>query len=192
LLVIIALGEGILGTIAAVSALVESVGWSLEAVLIVIAGVGLTFGLWWSYFIIPSAPVLARWRERSWVWGYGHIILFGAVAAVGSGLHVAAYAAEGHIAIGNVGVVLAVAIPVALFGVVYFALYSLLLRAGDSFHLLLAGGMVVLLALAVVLAAAGVSLGWCLVVVMLAPFVVAVGYETVGYRHVEADIAREA
>ena len=192
LLVIITLGEGILGTIAVVSALVENVGWSLEAVLIVIAGVGLTFGLWWSYFIIPSAPVLARWRDRSWAWGYGHIVLFGAVAAVGAGLHVAAYAAEGHIAIGNVGVVLAVAIPVALFGVVYFGLYSLLLRAVDSFHLLLAAGMVVLLALAVVLAAVGVSLGWCLIVVMLAPFVVAVGYETVGYRHVEADIAREA
>ena len=72
LLVIITLGEGILGTIAAVAAVVAHVGWSGEAVLIVIAGIGLTFGLWWTYFIVPSAPVLARHRERKWAWGYGH------------------------------------------------------------------------------------------------------------------------
>ena len=77
LLVIITLGEGILGTITAVAAVVSRVGWSGEAILIVIAGTGLTFGLWWTYFILPSAPVLARHRERKWAWGYGHIVLFG-------------------------------------------------------------------------------------------------------------------
>ena len=111
----ITLGEGILGTIAAVAAVVAHVGWSAEAILIVIAGTGLTFGLWWTYFILPSAPVLARHRERKWAWGYGHIVLFGSVAAVGAGLHVAAYAAEGETTIGTVGVVLAVAIPVFVF-----------------------------------------------------------------------------
>ena len=45
LLVIITLGEGILGTIVAVSAVIEHVGWTSEAILIVIAGTGLTFGL---------------------------------------------------------------------------------------------------------------------------------------------------
>ena len=87
---IITLGEGILGTVAAVAAVVARVGWSGEAVLIVIAGTGLTVGLWWTYFILPSAPVLARHRERKWAWGYGHIVVFGSLAAVGAGLHVAA------------------------------------------------------------------------------------------------------
>ena len=188
---IITLGEGILGTIAAVAAVVAHVGWSGEAILIVIAGTGLTFGLWWTYFILPSAPVLARHRERKWAWGYGHIVVFGALAAVGAGLHVAAYAAEGETTIGTVGVVLSVAIPVFVFTLAYFVLWSILFRAVDAFHVVLAAGMMLFLVAGVVLAVAGVPLGWCLFVVMLSPFVVAVGYETAGYRHVEADVRRE-
>jgi len=48
------------------------------------------------------------------------------------------------------------------------------------------------LAVSVALAASGVSLGWCLIVAMLAPVVVVVGYETLGYRHLEAVLARIA
>ena len=190
LLIMITLGEVILGTITAVAALVAHVDWSVEAILVVIAGTGLTFGLWWGYFILPSASVLAHHRERKWAWGYGHLVLFGALAAVGAGLHVAAYAAEGEAVIGTVGAVLSVAIPVLIFSVGFFALYSALFRAVDAFHLMLASGLVLILALVVVLAAVGVPLGWCLLVVTLAPFVISVGYETVGYRHVEADIER--
>lgn len=192
LLVIITLGEGILGTIAAVSALVGEVGWSGEAILVVVAGVGITFGLWWSYFVVPSAHVLARHRNRKWAWGYGHIVLVGAIAAVGAGLHVAAYSVEGHAVIGTLGVVLSVAIPVLIFCVVYFVLYSILFRSVDALHAWLALGMVVFAVGGVVLAAAGVPLGWCLLVVTLSPFVVVVGYETAGYRHVAADVEREA
>ena len=191
LLVIITLGEVIIGTIAAVAAVVEHVDWSSEAVLIVIAGTGLTFGLWWTYFLVPSAPVLSRHRYRKWAWGYGHIVLFGALAAVGAGLHVAAYAAEGETEIGTVGAVLSVAIPVFIFCLTYFILYSVLFRSVDPLHVLLACGMVAFLVAGVALAVIGVPLGWCLVVVMLSPFVVAVGYETSGYRHVEADVRRE-
>ncbi|MET0975495.1 MAG: low temperature requirement protein A [Leifsonia sp.] len=191
LLVIITLGEGILGTITAVAAVVARVGWSSEAILIVIAGTGITFGLWWTYFILPSAPVLARHRERKWAWGYGHIVIFGAVAAVGAGLHVAAYAAEDETSIGTVGVVLSVAIPVLVFSVGYFVLWSILFRAVDAFHVMLAAGMAAFLVAGVALAAAGLPLGWCLIVVMLSPFVVAVGYETAGYHHVEVDLLRE-
>ncbi len=191
LMVIITLGEVILGTVTAVAAVVAHVGWSGEAILIVIAGTGLTFGMWWTYFILPSAPVLARHRERKWAWGYGHIVLFGAIAAVGAGLHVAAYAAEGETSIGTTGVVLSVAIPVFVFTLSYFVLWSILFRAVDAFHVLLAAGMTAFLVAGVALAMLGVPMGWCLFVVMLSPFVVAVGYETAGYRHVEADVRRE-
>ena len=191
LFVLITLGEGILGTITAVSALVARSGWTGETILVAVAGTGLTFGLWWTYFVVPSAPVLRRHRERKWTWGYGHIILFGGLAAVGGGLHVAAYAAEGETTIGTLGVVLSVAIPVLVFCLTYFILYSILFRAVDRLHLLLASGMVLILVLGVLLAVAGVPLGWCLLVVMLSPFVVPIGYETVGYRHVLADVQRE-
>lgn len=54
LLVIIALGEGLLGTMAALSTLFDASGWSVDFVLVGLAGVGLTFGIWWSYFLFPS------------------------------------------------------------------------------------------------------------------------------------------
>ena len=40
-----------------------------------------------------------------------------------------------------------------------------------------------MLVLAVVCAGLGVSMSWCLVVLMFAPAVTVVGYETVGHRH---------
>ena len=60
LLVIITLGEGVIGTVASLSAVVNEYGWNLDAVLVAVAGIGLTFGLWWTYFILPSAEVLER------------------------------------------------------------------------------------------------------------------------------------
>jgi low temperature requirement protein LtrA len=192
LLAIIALGEGVIGTVAAVSAVIGHQGWSREAILLVIAGTGLTFGMWWCYFTIPSGLVLARHRERSWIWGYTHAILFASIAATGAGLHVAAYQLEGEARIGMVAAVLTVVIPVLVFGLCVFALYAYLVRELDPFHFLLLGGMLAVLALSVFLAGQGVELGWCLIVAMLSPAVVVVGYETIGHRHGEAALARIA
>jgi low temperature requirement protein LtrA len=183
LLAIIALGEGVFGTVAAVSVLVQEQGWSTEAVLVVVAGVGITFGLWWNYFIIPSGVVLARHRNRGRVWGAGHLFIYGAIAATGAGLHVAAYVIEGSARIGTVGAVASVALPVLIFSIALFCLYTYLAREFDPFHVGLFIGTVVMLVLAIVLAAQGVSLGWCLMVVTLAPAVIVVGYETIGHRH---------
>ena len=190
LLAIIALGESIFGTIAAVSALVEEQGWSGEAVVIVVAGVGLTFGLWWSYFILPSGAVLTRYRKRGFPWGYSHILIYASITATGAGLHVAAYVIDGHAAIGTVGAVLAVAIPLLVFSIAVYAIYTYLLRRGDPFHLGLFVGTVAVLALGVLLAAWGTSLGVCLLVLTLAPAVSVVGYETIGHRHSRAALDR--
>ncbi|TBN58598.1 low temperature requirement protein A [Glaciihabitans arcticus] len=191
LFAIIALGEGLFGTIASVSAIVEEQSWSMEAILIVVAGVGLTFGLWWNYFILPSGPILHRHRERSWVWGYGHMFIYSSIAAVGAGLHVAAYVIEDHAEIGNVGAVLSVVIPVFIFCAALFAIFGFLVREFDRFHISLMLGATVLLGIAVAMAFGGVSIGWCLVVVTLAPAVIVVGYETVGHRHEAAYLERE-
>ncbi len=190
LFAIIALGEGVIGTIAAVSAVIGRQGWSQEAILLVIAGTGLTFGMWWCYFMIPSGQVLTRHRERSWVWGYSHAFLFASIAATGAGLHVAAYVLEGEGHIGPVAAVLTVVVPVLVFGLSLFAIYTYLMQEFDPFHILLYAGMVGVLLLAVALAGWGVSIGWCLIVAMLGPVVVVVGYETIGHRHQEAALAR--
>jgi len=190
LLVIITLGEGIIGTVASMNAVIQEQGWSSDAVLVTLAGIGLTFGLWWTYFAIPSAEVLERRRERSFGWGYGHMVVFGSLAAVGAGLHVAAYYLEHHTHLGAVGTVLTVAIPVAVYFVALYSIYSVMIRAVDPFHLTLLAGTAALLALAIVLASAGVSMAWCLIVVALAPVVTVVGYETLGHQHAEDALER--
>jgi low temperature requirement protein LtrA len=48
LLAIIALGEGVVGTVASLSAVVEVQGWTADAALVAVAGLGLTFGMWWA------------------------------------------------------------------------------------------------------------------------------------------------
>ena len=183
LFMIITLGEVLLGTIAAVSGVVDRVGWSLEAVTVAVAGIGLAFGLWWSFFVVPFGEILARHRGRAWVWAYGGILVFSSTAALGAGLHAAAYVAGGEATVGVPAAVVVVAVPVLVSTVAYLAIYAYLVRSFDSFHLLLVAGSVTALALAVVVAAAGAGLGACLLLVMLAPAVVVVGYETVGHRH---------
>jgi low temperature requirement protein LtrA len=183
LLTIIALGEGIFGTVASVSASVQEHGWSLEAILVIVAGVGLTFGLWWTYFIIDMGTVLARFRSRWWGFSYGHMLIFMSVAATGAGLHVAGYVIEGHSELGTLGAVISAAIPVLVFSGVVFGLYVFLTRFIDPFHFLLIVGAIVVTGFAVGLAMLGASIGWSLIVLMLAPAVVVVGYETVGWRH---------
>ena len=187
LLVIITLGEGVLGTVVALSALVHTEhGWTLDAALLAVAGVGLTFGLWWMYFVVPWGDVLERHRERSTVWGFGHILLFGSIAATGGGLHVAAYFLEGVATLSSTATVLTVAVPVSVFVLALYGIGSAFLRQRDPFHLLLLAGTAGVLGLAVVCAEMGVSMSWCLVVLMLAPIVTVVGYETVGHRHLAA------
>jgi low temperature requirement protein LtrA len=190
LLTIITLGEAILGTVAALSAVVESQGWSVDAALVGIAGTGLTFGLWWTYFLVPFGRVLAVHRERVFGWGYGHIPLFASIAATGAGLHIAALFIEHEAHIGATAAVVTVAGPVAVFTVTLYALYTALVREADPFHLGLLAATATVLVVAVVLASAGVEMAVCLVVVMLAPVVTVVGYETIGHRHMEAALER--
>jgi hypothetical protein len=60
----------------------------------------------------------------------------------------------------------------------------------DPFHLGLIAATAALLVLSVVLAAAGVSVAVCLLVVALAPAVTVVGFETLGHRHMADALER--
>jgi low temperature requirement protein LtrA len=192
LLVIITLGEVILGTVAAINALVHGeAGWTVDAAVLAIAGVGLTVGCWWMYFAVPWAEPLARHRERGFIFGYGHILIFGSLAAMGAGLHVAALMLEGgEVKIGTTGTVFSVALPLAIFALAFYGIYSGLLHEHDPFHLLLLAGTGAFLVAGVVLAAAGVTMSVCLIVLALAPVVTIVGYETLGHRHMADALER--
>jgi len=190
LLVIIALGEGVVGTVASLSAVVSAQGWSVAAVLVAVAGTGLTFGMWWVYFIVPQSQLLHIRRELSFRFGYMHLVVFGAIVGTGAGLHAAAYYVEHHSKLDAVGTVLSVAIPVAIYIVVVYLLYMWLLGSRDPFHLLLLVLTGAVLVAAVILVQRGMSMANALLIVMLAPAVTVVGYELLGYRHAEEHIAK--
>jgi low temperature requirement protein LtrA len=190
LLVIITLGEIVLGTILAISAVVEEQGWDIEGVLVTVGGTMLAFGLWWVYFTMPSAAVLAQHRERGFRWGYGHLVIFGSLAATGAGLHVAAYVIEGTAHIDDTLALLTVVVPVAVYSTALFAIYTALLREFDPFHILLFIGSLVPLVVAVMAVAADASIGTGIVITSLSPIIVIVGYETIGHRHQAAALDR--
>lgn len=109
---------------------------------------------------------------------------------MGTGLHAAALVAGSEAEIGVAGAVVAVAVPVVVSLVTYFGIYAYLVRAFDPLHWALLAGCIVIMASAVALAGAGGGLGICLLVVMLGPVVVVVGYETVGFRHMTEVVRR--
>lgn len=182
LMVIITLGEGLIGTMVTLNVLAED-GLTWDVALLALAGTALTFGIWWCYFAVPTAEVLHAHRERSFGFGYGHMGVFGSIVAIGAGLHVAAYYLQHEAHLSLTGTVLTVVIPVALFVAVFYVGYAVLTRSFDLFHLVLIGISAVVLVVPVVMASADVDLTWCLLVLSLTPWVTVIGYETVGYRH---------
>ena len=177
LFALIALGEGVVGTVAGLSAAIGAHGWSLDAALVCLAGIGLTFGMWWIYYLLPSASILHAHRDRSFVWGYGQILIIAAIVATGAGLHVAAYAIEHESHIGTLATVLCSAIPVGLFLVLVHGLHTYLIRRSTAFRGVLLAGNLVLVAAAVGAAAGGVGIAACLMILMLAPAMTVVGHE---------------
>ncbi|MBL8181124.1 MAG: low temperature requirement protein A [Blastocatellia bacterium] len=184
LIVIIALGEGIVGTVAALAAVIQTQGWSVDVAFVGLAGTGLTFGMWWVFFILPSAHVLhAQRTKKSFVWGYGLMITIASIVATGAGLHVAAYFIEGKAKLDALPVLLSVVVPVVIFLVSIYAIYAYLVDEFDRFHLWLFVATVLIIAAAITAAYVGVSLPICLLILMLAPVVTIIGYETRGHKH---------
>jgi low temperature requirement protein LtrA len=175
LFAIIALGEGVVGTVAALSAVVDRQGWTVDAVLIGIAGMGLTFGMWWVYYLVPSGEILQRHRDRAPVWGYGQMLIVTSIVATGAGLRVAAFFIEGRARITALATVLAVVVPVTAFLALMYALSYYLVR---RFYLLQAWMLIAtagVIAVTLVAAFSGVDVARCLVILMLAPTVTVVG-----------------
>ncbi|MET0577119.1 MAG: low temperature requirement protein A, partial [Ilumatobacteraceae bacterium] len=190
LLTIVTLGEVILGTVAALDAVVRADGWTFETALVGLAGVGLAFGMWWMYFVIPSGELLERYRNRSFGWGYGHLPLFAALVATGAGLHVAALYLEHEAHLSQLVVVITTAVPLAVYVISLYVIYSAITREIDAFHVWLVAGTAVVIVAAIAMAGAGAPIGACLLTLTLAPAVTVVGYEFVGHRHRAEMLAR--
>jgi low temperature requirement protein LtrA len=183
LLVIIALGEGLLGTTAALGALIHVTGWTVDAALLGLAGTAMTFGLWWIYFVIPSGDLLHAYRSRVFIWGYGHIPFFGAVVAVGAGLHAAAFYLEHHSGLSATATLLTMVVPLSVYYLGLFLLYATLTRTLDPLHLWILAATAVDFAAAIGLSVAGAPLPVSVLVLALSPWLTVVAYEIVGHRH---------
>lgn len=184
LMAIITLGEAVVGTIATLQAVIpEDSGWTDQGVLLVIAGLGITFGLWWSYFSVDFGRALHAARRKAGLFTLIHVVLLGALVAVGSGLHVAGAALENpHEADGALAVTF-VAAPIVVFYLSLFGLYTYFVPEADLRHAVLIVLTLTCLAAAYVMAQAGVSMGWCLLVAAAATLPTVIGYEWFGHRH---------
>jgi low temperature requirement protein LtrA len=177
LFAIIALGEGVVGTVAALSAVVDRQGWTLDAVLVGIAGMGLTFGMWWVYYLVPSGDILQRHRDRASVWGYVQMLIVTSIVATGAGLRVAASFIEGKARITALAAVLSVDVPVVVFLGLMYALSYYLVRRFHAFQAWLLIATAGVTTVTLVSALSGVDVARCLVILMLAPMVTVVGSE---------------
>ncbi|MFG1647394.1 low temperature requirement protein A [Amycolatopsis sp. NPDC049252] len=196
LLTLITLGEVIAATTVTVGTLVQENGWSVAAVMIIAAGLAIASALWWAYFQIPSRAILIRWPRRVFAWRYANFPLFGAIAAVGAGLRVAAAAVQEE-KLSLFQVALCLAVPVAVALVTIFVTWSVLMHAYDLTHVPLFLASLSPVAAAVVVGAVlgrdepldlthghGLT-GLVLVVSLIAlgTVVEVVGHEVVGFRH---------
>ncbi|BDZ65567.1 low temperature requirement protein A [Agromyces mangrovi Wang et al. 2018] len=184
LLGIITFGEVVLGTTTAVGALTTEVGWTVDAGVLAFSGIAMVVGMWWVYFSLPHGEILGKRRDLGVRWAYSHLAIYTTIAAVGAGLHAVAYYLEHHSELDEVATTLTVAVPLALYVLAVYGAFHLLLPGRDAVHTWLLVGTVVTIVAAVLLAMAGVSIAWPILVLTVAPWISVVGYELYGDRHI--------
>ncbi|MCF2525654.1 low temperature requirement protein A [Yinghuangia soli] len=128
LFALIILGESVLAATVAVKDATDG-GVTGSIVTVAAGGLVVAFSCWWLYFdtLGGDGP---ETQVRAFSWGYGHYVVFAALAAVGGGLATAAAAVAGHgdHPIPERTAALAVTVPLALF---LTAVALIALRPGD-------------------------------------------------------------
>lgn len=175
LLVIISLGEGLVGTTASVRAYTDHHSWDLTALLLVIAGVSITAAMWWFYFSLDVVEAITQKRTYAFPWGYLHMLVFGAIAATGAALEDVALLFEGESQISAAQTLVLVCSAIMTFYIVVFSLYQIVMRTnlGVYWLTLLATG--ILMGLATALTSSIDQLATGLLIVMLAAWIPVLG-----------------
>ncbi len=114
LLTIIVLGESVLAATLALQAILDAGEITPALVRGIVGGLLILFSMWWLYFNEQSHRIL-RSMKMAFAWGYGHLFIFAATAAVGAGLAIYADVATHHAHISTRIAGASVAIPVSLF-----------------------------------------------------------------------------
>jgi low temperature requirement protein LtrA len=115
LFTIIVLGECVLAITTAAQAAFDA-GSLLGPLLTVAAGgLLLVFGMWWSYFKHDPDVGHERSLGSMLAWGYGHYVVFAAVAALGAGLQVATETTYDAVDLSPAVASATVAVPVVIY-----------------------------------------------------------------------------
>ncbi|MEU0009063.1 low temperature requirement protein A [Streptomyces sp. NPDC006314] len=64
--------------------------------LLVVGGLLTVFTMWWMYFARPTDTGLVTDNRQAFRWGYGHYLVLGSAAAVGTGLEIGTALLDGH------------------------------------------------------------------------------------------------
>ncbi|MDO5068187.1 MAG: low temperature requirement protein A [Propionibacteriaceae bacterium] len=184
LLVIISLGEIVVGTAGSVSTLHELHGWWPSAAGVLVCGISIAVSMWWIYFCLPFGQALHRRRDLAFHFGYLHFFIYASIAAVGAGLHVMALREQGEADLSTLSSLLFLVVPLALFIITVGMLVGLtrVKPRTRRASLVLLGLTLGLLGLSVLLALLGAPYVVCMVVAMLAPWLDVIAIETTGHR----------
>jgi low temperature requirement protein LtrA len=95
LLTIIVLGESVLAATVSMRDAVDVVGMSADVVVLSGGALITAFAAWWLYFNRPGRNEPAS-GETVFAWGYGHLPIFGSLAALGAGVQLTAAWLDHH------------------------------------------------------------------------------------------------
>ena len=124
LFTIIVLGESVLAATTAILVARSETGLSLELAGVALSGLVLLFACWWLYFLESDAHRLDTRRDLAFSWGYGHYFVFASLAAIGAGIEVTVEAVSHDVVASPLLVGFSVAVPLAIFLAVRYALYA--------------------------------------------------------------------
>ena len=124
LMTIIVLGESVLATATALQGATFNGPAGQELMAFCVGALGTVFCMWWIYFEDEDVERLNDLRA-AFVWGYGHLLVFGSAAAVGAGLAAQVDFISGKSAAGSVASGLGLSVPAGLFLLTTWYLKSL-------------------------------------------------------------------
>ncbi|MBD0832271.1 low temperature requirement protein A [Aestuariibaculum sediminum] len=99
LLIIIVLGEGLLGTSNTIAGLLKNdLPWASVVIPLGLTTASIIFALWWTYFELPWGKILKHNRnfKYAFIYGYLHFFIFASLAAVGSSLELIADSTQAY------------------------------------------------------------------------------------------------
>jgi low temperature requirement protein LtrA len=122
LMTLIVLGESVLAATLAIQSALDSGHVTLPIGAMIVGGLALLFSMWWMYFDDPAAAPTHSGLS-SFLWGYGHYVLFMATAAVGAGFSACADVLTGHSALSHWQAGMTVAVPASVYVLLVWTLH---------------------------------------------------------------------